>query len=1265
MPSYNKNEIKIFLASSINEFETERNKIGDLVRRMQDDLLEKGIRINLFECEFEDNSMVKGRKQEQYNQKLRESDVMILLIGKRAGEYTVEEYDVSKEVKGIRRFIFFKKCDADDSVAKFREKLGNDVLNGGFKNKIKEYDEEEELYNKVKEIINNSIEKIDEEDLEKEELKKYNFIFLEGNKDIENDKYAISNFIRNINDKYKKHRVYFNFITNEDITSLTEKQLKDCSGLFLIVGKDIDEKIYKDFDNAYKYFIENESLDLRPFVRKDVKERTKKADEFIKYVGDNLQHYYGEYIDIYRIKYEINNKIDDMKTSNVTIEIIDGSICIDGEEILVLDKIPMFFKNEQLIELKEKFEKIEDEYLELKSSDKTKYTKEEANKLDEITEKYYKYKRDIQNLENQIFDFSKKFSKEAGKNNLTKKQIAAYKCLERGDLESAKEILNIEEINDDIVHIEVEQESGRKKLSEFVQELISRAETYNLDINNPDRVKEIYASYERAIKVEEDNNLQRDTFLIFAEFCNKQEDYCKAAELIQKYLDWAEYNHIDYSMNLAIKLSKFYELSGDFEKAKNTIKSLYNIYEIELNIENHRDLTVIKSEIDLAKADLLCSEAEKFFDDEKTKEGKKNLNKAIFIYSDIIKTLNNNKYNQNDVAVYSIIRSSYGIFKYFTNIGLFNKIVDNYFKAIKSWFKYHQFSIKFDDLQEIKIDLYYKYANYKFNKIGFVEKDYSEIVGIYNEILCYVKENLFEKPIFYNLVMFDSFNKLEEIYKTYGLYKNLILLYDDEIDVINNKVVILPDNTSSKKEIENLINKKNQAIENYKKQTEKYNELIEDLKTKYYEVAENSLKETNFKKATSAYKNAISYVKNNNEFISENNIYGRAIRDYFLSEIYAKLAEVESKNNKPKDAIKNYEKCVEYQAIFKKIKFEKYNVGDYELFQFKILQEMIKAKQLKDAIELRKKILKDIGIEISENLASNELIKIAKELTDEETSKALNVKKQNISEFVPNKNLGYLGEIQAKFVDLNEDALIGYAVNLYDSADNKLGQSFVGSDAKISYYKVPVGMYRIALVDKYNKDKELMSKYVYVNGADVTNFKLIYPRNQLVITLVDDASNPIQGGTFYIYDKEGHYLTEVVTDGDGKAYVTLRHGYLFVYLFKLISLTGNYIMDETTYRVTIDDENRTFYPVIKVERYKGRFAIQVKDKNNKPKVGLKIRIFDSNKDEIITITTNENGQAGARNLPLGEYYYKFIDKEEMNEFVIKEKDEIVIRKINE
>lgn len=1252
-----KSEIKIFLASSINEFENERNKIGDLVRKMQNDLLEKGIRINLFECEFEDNSMVKGRKQEQYNQKLRESDIMILLIGNRVGEFTDEEYEVSKEAKEIKRFIFFKNCEVDDSVIKFREKLGTDVYESGLENKIKEYDEEERLYEEVKKIIIDSITKINTNNLEKEELKIYNFIFLEGNKDLENDKYAISNFIRNINDKYKRHRVYFNFITNEDIGSLTEKDMQDCSGFFIIVGKDIDEKIYEDFDNAYKYFIENESPDLRPFVRKDIKERTQRANEFIRHVGDNLQHYYGEYIDIYRIKYEINNKIDDMKTSNASIEIIDGCICIDGEEFIPLDKMPMFSNNEQLIELKEKFEKIESEYLELKSSDMTK----EENKLEEITEKYYKYKREIQDLENQIFNFSKKFSKDAGKNKLTKKQIAAYKCLERGDLESAKEILNIEDINNDIEHIEAEQESRRNKLAGFVQELISRAETYDLDIKNPERVKEIYASYERAVKVEEDNHLPHNACLMFVEFCNKQEDYEKSAELIEKYINWAYYTNNLVALELHFKLIKAYGLSGNFEKAYENIESLYQM--CQKAVDEGKDETITKCRIDLAKADTLIIEGQYFFENAKIREYKKNTNKAIILYVQIAKTLVNKYYdNEDDFIVYLIIRCLYGLYKFYTDIGVFNKTVDNYFASIKSWLNVLKSPKEYEDLQEIKVDVFYQYANYQFDKIHFVENDYSEIVEIYKEIIEFVKDNLLKKPKLYNEIMFESFNKLEKIYMFYGLYDNLISLYESKIEIIKNKIVILPDDINSIKELEErLVSKKNEFLELDIEQEKQYSEITKEMETNYFELAEKSLKEHNIKKAINLYNDAVLYTKK--IFLNkEDRIHGIAIRDYFLNNIYSKLAELYSKNNKHKDVIKNYKKCLDYQAIFKKIGFNKYNLGDYELYEYKILQEMIKANQIQDAIELRNKALRNIGIGISKNLASDELIRIAKDFIDEKISNALKIKKQYLNEFVPNNKCN-IGEIQAKFLDSNDDSLVGYAVNLYDAEENKLGQSFVGADAKISYYKVPVGMYRIALVDKYNDDEELMSKYLYVNGCpEITKFNLIYNRAQLTITLVDDANNPINGVTFYIYDEEGHYLTEVVTNEYGKAYVKLADGKC-TYLFKQINVNGSYIIDDTLYRFSIDNENKTFSTVITNERFKGRFAIQIKDKNSMPVDGLKIRIYNSDKDEIITITTNKRGQAGARNLPVGKYYYKFIDKDEMNEFNIKEKDEIVIKDV--
>lgn len=147
-------KIKIFLASSIREFEKERIAIGDIVRQIQNRIIDDGIRIDLFMCEFADNSMSNGRMQERYNDELRKSDIFIMLIGKKAGEFTIEEYEVSKEVNKIKRYILFQDIESDNSVKDFKEILKNDY-NIGINHIIYNFKNEKELLNSIQEIISN------------------------------------------------------------------------------------------------------------------------------------------------------------------------------------------------------------------------------------------------------------------------------------------------------------------------------------------------------------------------------------------------------------------------------------------------------------------------------------------------------------------------------------------------------------------------------------------------------------------------------------------------------------------------------------------------------------------------------------------------------------------------------------------------------------------------------------------------------------------------------------------------------------------------------------------------------------------------------------------------------------------------------------------------------------------------------------------------------------------------------------------------------
>ena len=86
---------QIFLASSINEFKDERNEIGDLIRKIQDILIDYEIKIKLFECEFFDNTIALGRKQGEYNEQIKKSQSFIMLVGSKLGQYTLEEYNIA------------------------------------------------------------------------------------------------------------------------------------------------------------------------------------------------------------------------------------------------------------------------------------------------------------------------------------------------------------------------------------------------------------------------------------------------------------------------------------------------------------------------------------------------------------------------------------------------------------------------------------------------------------------------------------------------------------------------------------------------------------------------------------------------------------------------------------------------------------------------------------------------------------------------------------------------------------------------------------------------------------------------------------------------------------------------------------------------------------------------------------------------------------------------------------------------------------------
>lgn len=82
--------IKIFLASS-EELEADRYRFGNLIRKLDNIYEKRGIRIELFEWEDYDAAYNGMRKQDEYNERVRASDMFLALFHKKAGKFTIEE----------------------------------------------------------------------------------------------------------------------------------------------------------------------------------------------------------------------------------------------------------------------------------------------------------------------------------------------------------------------------------------------------------------------------------------------------------------------------------------------------------------------------------------------------------------------------------------------------------------------------------------------------------------------------------------------------------------------------------------------------------------------------------------------------------------------------------------------------------------------------------------------------------------------------------------------------------------------------------------------------------------------------------------------------------------------------------------------------------------------------------------------------------------------------------------------------------------------
>ena len=126
--------IHIFLGSSLDELRLDREEMGNYVRKLNDIYRERDVYIKLYECEYENAAMVKGRKQEEYNEEIRQSDIFLVLFYNKAGQYTIEEfreaYKRFQDTGAPAILTCFRQGDGyapEQSILEFMSELGEQL----------------------------------------------------------------------------------------------------------------------------------------------------------------------------------------------------------------------------------------------------------------------------------------------------------------------------------------------------------------------------------------------------------------------------------------------------------------------------------------------------------------------------------------------------------------------------------------------------------------------------------------------------------------------------------------------------------------------------------------------------------------------------------------------------------------------------------------------------------------------------------------------------------------------------------------------------------------------------------------------------------------------------------------------------------------------------------------------------------------------------------------------------------------------------------
>lgn len=176
-----------------------------------------------------------------------------------------------------------------------------------------------------------------------------------------------------------------------------------------------------------------------------------------------------------------------------------------------------------------------------------------------------------------------------------------------------------------------------------------------------------------------------------------------------------------------------------------------------------------------------------------------------------------------------------------------------------------------------------------------------------------------------------------------------------------------------------------------------------------------------------------------------------------------------------------------------------------------------------------------------------------------------------------------IGSVELIAVDQEGEPIPDVTFDLMSADGQKVyGTLETGVDGRIMYYGMPIGTFILKgtnLPEGYEGAGAQEAFEVF--GAETTKVEVAFTRTvpRLVITIENEQGETLKDAEIDFYNEDGKYVTTLLAHDDGIAAKNLDGN--GVYYIKQCKTQEGYLIDDTSYRVTIDGEDDfTFYTTI-------------------------------------------------------------------------------------